>query len=805
MRVEIKATPVGALSILRELPDAHLAILEGHNGIGKSLSVRLLEICTGGRPYPLTSLPWQSLCENLGPIEVTASNLEGVGVIHWEADTRDWLGSSNAPGDHPGFRSITVDGQPATVDEVRRLLTVHRVGGDEGTLETLAQQLERSADVVSRWARRYAHQTEGPLARLEATADDVARLLGRWSRQDYVKLLESADDARAAAEVAARELSEAERARRDVVDAVRMRNQMAQIRDQSPELLARSSAIDADIARWQTERDGLYQRVTALAATVAASQPALKELERARHTTARNRERLSEALNEASRLATRLEVDAEPGAARDALNEYGRRRADLETQRLQLDSAPAMRSVLDGLIKQLGDASTRGLGDQVAIDDPITEMQLTVHQTQAGMSTRRAYLEGKPPEPDARAVVEEIERLDRVLADAKALIELLREAERRRRLVAENEDRTNRALGAINPRALGEIRSLESKRAEADAQLLALAAERAAVHQQLGAMGNPRAQSALSSQLAQRLASLGIEREGLDLAVRAAESRSREANAALIRARDVAASLRREISRADTEISDSLVHLRENPAVAWLRAALPSHSRASQVDPPRDQLLVIDSARAAVDDILHRATELRGQIGAVTAALRTIAGRLHGLPPESERYVDLLQLHFGKHFSEWFNNPLVRRELLPDADKDIRVDLSRREVIWTRGRRELARPLEAFSSGEQAFAYTRARLAVLDEEPDRARNRLIVLDEFGAFIAHDRLTGLMAYLQERHGDHPNDQVLVVLPLSRDYDEMARNAAGDQRRAYQSLAAQIANSRYAVQTLIARMT
>ena len=103
----------------------------------------------------------------------------------------------------------------------------------------------------------------------------------------------------------------------------------------------------------------------------------------------------------------------------------------------------------------------------------------------------------------------------------------------------------------------------------------------------------------------------------------------------------------------------------------------------------------------------------------------------------------------GKHFSSWFNNPLVRRELLPSAEGEIVVNLATREVVWTESGSVRSRPLEAFSSGEQAFAYTRARLAVLDEDQNRPPNRLIALDEFGAFIAHDRLTGLLAYLRER--------------------------------------------------------
>jgi hypothetical protein len=77
------------------------------------------------------------------------------------------------------------------------------------------------------------------------------------------------------------------------------------------------------------------------------------------------------------------------------------------------------------------------------------------------------------------------------------------------------------------------------------------------------------------------------------------------------------------------------------------------------------------------------------------------------------------------------------------------------------------RPLQAFSSGEQALAYTRARLASLDRDDTLARNRLIALDEFGAFIAADGMRSLTTYLRDRRRALPQDQIVVVLPLSGD--------------------------------------
>ncbi len=55
-------------------------------------------------------------------------------------------------------------------------------------------------------------------------------------------------------------------------------------------------------------------------------------------------------------------------------------------------------------------------------------------------------------------------------------------------------------------------------------------------------------------------------------------------------------------------------------------------------------------------------------------------------------------------------------------------------------------------------------MAALDAATAVAANRLIALDEFGAFIDAVAMERLSGYLLDRHEQHPRDQVVVVLPL-----------------------------------------
>ena len=200
--------------------------------------------------------------------------------------------------------------------------------------------------------------------------------------------------------------------------------------------------------------------------------------------------------------------------------------------------------------------------------------------------------------------------------------------------------------------------------------------------------------------------------------------------------------------------------------------------------------------------LIDRLGDLRHQLNAIENALQGSARQLRGQAVGTAEYVAEIQAWLASTFSAWFNNPRVRRELLPASDdEDIAVDLSTRRVVWSEGGVERSRPLEAFSSGEQAFAYTRARLALLDEDPSPAANRLIVLDEFGAFIAHHLLQGLLTYLKDRTTERQNDQLLLILPLSNDYSQMANSAVGDDAERYETLAKQIRERKYATTTVV----
>ncbi|KQP84570.1 hypothetical protein ASF35_06700 [Aeromicrobium sp. Leaf291] len=101
--------------------------------------------------------------------------------------------------------------------------------------------------------------------------------------------------------------------------------------------------------------------------------------------------------------------------------------------------------------------------------------------------------------------------------------------------------------------------------------------------------------------------------------------------------------------------------------------------------------------------------------------------------------------------------------------------------------------MAGFSTGEQAFAFTQAR--ILDITPSSKPNRLLVLDEFGAFVSADRLPDLAAFLSAPEVEEVANQVLVILPLHVNYELEVEHTTGTLRKSYEMRLAQIRERDY----------
>ncbi len=796
MNFEIRTDPPGPLKILSNIPDHRLAVLEGLNGIGKTLAIRLLQLCTGTPPYRTTSEPWNSLCVGLGAFEITATDLKSNTTITWVGDSREWI---DMPPQESAWSRIhvTINDQPSDIAAVRQFLTVERISGDEGILEMLALQIESNTAQFQRWNARYTGQDQGPLSRIESIADTAQSALGAPNASDFEQMQIAVERLHAEASGETERVDSLRDRRSQLTNVVQMRLRLSDAENNAPILDAEIASCESELATANQEREDIYRSVTQLAQETAFAEPQRRELRNARRALQRNREDLAYWLKWSVTSAADLRIEPEWPDLRAFESEVDQVISELRERQRALDAAPAMRQLLETTVSDFSEAEDAGLGLQVAIDDPEIDVRLTVSQARLGMSTRHTFLEGQPPPPEVLEVQEQLDEYQKMKQTCRSMNNSLSERDRNRRLVDKNEDRVNAALAMADPEAAEKLHRLEASLRETDDRIQALAAALAGLRHKRGMLVGESTDEALRAQFTAALQELGVEEQSLEGALSEVTSFY---EVALARATVLTAQLgeaQRSIARGEADLRRAAGMIRTDEEFEWVRQALPDHLMPGANFSVQQLIICMDHIRDSLNRLVDRLANHRTDMGAVIAGMQSVSGHLQEQDLKDTRYDEAILEFFGSRFGSWFSDQSVREILLPESQGEISVDLRQLSVKWNEGAIVHTRPLEAFSSGEQAFAYTQARLAAVDQETARPTNRLIVLDEFGAFIAHDRLQKLIDYLRLRAQDHGEDQVLIVLPLSRDYASLAKEAISPIAETYESYAQEVKERGYAL--------
>jgi predicted nucleic acid-binding Zn-ribbon protein len=770
MLIEVERLGDAGFPLIEEVPAHPLVHMEGYNGIGKSLTIRLLQICTGRQTFSSERV-WETFAAGLGRVRVRISGLAGANEIIWELDSRKWPGG--LPDVEDSWFDLSIDSGQASLGQVRELLSVHRLAGDVGLAETLGQQVLADVRAFAVW-----HQplTTGPSAPLEGTLAllDAAHLL--VSRVDPERFLGSrlaADSANAELENKRGQLREAVGRQSALSQALALNQRVEEISRLGADVASQVADLDGKLALLTAVRGALRTELNELEDKAARSNEVRARLKVVQRRLDGHLAHLAAArLNLASLLErSLLETDSDiEMALSEARAELGR----LVEQRAAIDAAPMLRSLLSDLRARLERAEREGLGVQVLVD----ESGFSVTALREQLEEREVQLANVGPSEEGRAVGDQMESVSSRIQAIEQVPSAQSGVARRLRLASTAEAEIKELLAATDESATGELEKLRERLSVVDERMSTLSMQRTVlmIRQEESASG--RSPSEIEADLESLLKETGSTRKKLVKDAEAHQEVVRSLEAEFHLAQLTATDARRTAAEQEAELGRVVATLSDDPGFSWLQEA----GISAGVNQPIDrQLEVVSQMSSRLAVAVERAGRLRPQLLGIEAAMLRLAGRLRGREESGgDEYVEEITRGYGEEFGAWFDDPIIRTELLPGARRVLRVDLNadRLDLEWETQNGGVAnRPLEAFSRGEQAFAYTRARLAALDRT---ARNRLIALDEFGAFIAKDRLAKLVQLLNERRAEHPNDQVLLILPVSADYEAQYRTATGAER-------------------------
>lgn len=782
MRWEIDSKAHGGLKVIPEIPDISPCLLEGRNGIGKTVAVQLLEMVSGQVPedFRRHNALWSSLRARIGDTSITIDGLRDGRRIEltftpdqWPTKppetTADWLGSAR------------LDGREATASECAALVSVTRIAGDED----LEKTLRRRVDTIKLYLRSAARELR---IRGDAIDETLADLRPDLDRADPDEL--AADMSRLAQleqqlKHAEHDAALADQRLQRLLTATEMRRRLEDADQQTKALLARRDELVARVHSLDGELQSKEKLAEAADSALASEGDASRTLSDAERLLRNRRSRLANLQRDVEDRAGALGVAPDQDAVATAVQVCDAELGTLQAQHQELDATVVVRDLISELITPLQDAQD-GAGNQILIKNDKSE--LTVAQTLEGVGRRRQELVDQPEPAQLRDVINQI---DLKTGRREQLVELaskLEQHEQARQRVEQAEAEATEAAKQVKEASEAAVRSREANQAvgAAEAELTDAHRELAEVQQQIGTSGLTSREDA-ETDLHAALSDLDLGEDDLADADRVAREALAAADHVVTELAASLSSVRRRVTTRRTDIDLLLDRLRDSQRYAWLLEATKPVAQA--LTNPEGRYVAFQQLRTALlhasDPIFETAQFLEGLVGTAetffTETDEDQQGLVQNLRPAFETVL-------GHRLRESLNSPAIRKALFDGAEV-VKIEPGTRQLLLRDADgNEFHRPMEAFSTGERAFAFTQARIADLEVSPKP--NRLLVLDEFGAFVAADRFPELATFLASESTTRIADQVLVILPLHVDYQAEIADTRGALQERYSQRLEQI---------------
>lgn len=784
VRIESRAT--GGLRIIEHIPAVRPCHLEGKNGIGKSVAVRLLLLLSGSQPYVDDVAGWRSLRALIRDTRITLTGLTGPHrTARVQLTPDEWPDTPMPVGNWLG--ALTLDEEDVPMVSLFAQLRVVHLIGTERLNDTLSKQTLRVAEGV-RAVNSRLNDLENERVRIGQIVERLADASG--SAEDAtVEALAGLRTERSALQHAVEQLTPKVS---DLTNAV------------SLQAYIDNGDVDVhqqEVERLQAELKDARQQADAAAARHEAAVTALNRGNRDQKKAATLERSLAKLGTDLDNLAVKQESFAEflehlgvtPGVDRLSADDLELlRHEQARTQSVQrnarLSAARARRSaqendVIDELGMVLRRAIVRGLGDlgiatlgreHVTVNDLLAGLGYvidadTIDEREGVLAANRDVAQVN----DLLALFEQRDTL-KAKVDAKR-----QELEDLRDTLADHDDKVEEADLARD-------------------EVSAATARVRALSVQLGAKSRSGLGALAIEDMSARVSEL-LDKHRVD---------PNELGESLLQARTLVQQHRdrlEALSGRETDLLDSQARRRidrealqqeaqQGGELSWLgdtfEALFPGLERATPWDDAHWEQLV--QHVSVVRDAL---SQLFSDLAALEAAAAT-QGPSHGVG-RSPIATALRVVNERHAVAQLSSQPI--RDALFDGGTLQRVDLEHNSITWESLDGEIrTRPMSAFSSGEQAFGFIRAQLQQIAASP--ASNRIVFLDEFGAFIAADRRRPLAELLASDEIADLSSQIVVVLPLQADYEAELSQTTGTLREMYQRRAEDVTLHGYFAEAL-----
>ncbi|GGS50206.1 hypothetical protein [Streptomyces cinerochromogenes] len=763
MHIKIESERRRGLRIIDEIPDMPLCKIQGHNGIGKTNAIKLLSLCTGANPFRGDAAAWASFKSQLLAARVKISGLRDGETLEWDLEPSLWPDDPGEPLDDT-IGALLINGRKANLRDVSEILRVHHIVAAETPQNVLAGRVLEAQKDIQGWDSQRQFRVDS----MDEHLASVHALITHVSPEKIASEVLAAKEARIRA-TSLTERRETATERMGLLQrAKQVSDQLVEVRGQGPEMDAKLEELKNQLEAIERKKEELNNRIAEASARQHQDAEAEREFANAQKYLDRHDRAARNARIALDMLAASAEVDPERDVIDAAIGEASAKLTELTELLPQVHAAPLVLEVLDDLVRRLSEAERENLGHAALLEGDGGSTDWTVSSLREALSRQREILGQRTPSADAARLSDEIEKTrDRLYSLAQAK-DTLAEFEAAESALSKAQVRLRNAAEGLPEQAARTLDDLMGARNELDQEAAKVQTRHARLTHTRELLGGGLDEESLSAELAQLCKQLGVKISRIHSQVASEAEKFEEIVRAETQAVQQAERAQQSLERRERETEQVLLQLQTAEELGWVRNAVDIAqvssmnleqkaaflcSVSAQLDRARNRLHLIDEAVRGTGTALSR----------LQAGLQTGTGQ-----EDAETPYDRAARHWlGREVQRWFEDEFVRKALFEGGDR-VRLDAHDMSIVWVnQNGEEERRPLTGFSSGQQVLAYTQAQIAKIDAEELPAANRLIALDEFGAFLDWKNMSSLVNLLKVREPGVSRDQVVVILPLEED--------------------------------------
>jgi len=775
VHIKIDAEVRRGLRIIEEIPDLSLCKIEGYNGIGKTNAIKLLRLCVGDQPFEADEAAWRTFRSQLVSASIEVTGLRGANKIELQLDPERWPKEAESLGDLLG--TVHIDGTSVKPQALRSLLRVYHIMAAETPLSVLASRIEASRRSVTNWStsqgdRRFENVDVG----LQDLQDLINRCLPSQIKQDQA----IAHDSAKLADSLTEQLSSLQKRAKRLDRAVDTADRLDQVRGRGAEMDDQLAELQSKLDHIEEKKQALDQQIADASKRQHRDEKAEREFDNAQKYLVRHDKALREARGALDKLTASAGVELTTDRIAAERGSLGSRLNELLDLLPRVNATPMLVALLKGLADRLEDAERHDLGETVLLEANPELSRWTISALRGAFLSQAELLSQRTLSADAERLTSEIDdvrdRLDALTQATGAVQEYTKAQEN----FAKAEQRLRDAAADLPEQTARTLDQLIETRNELDVEVGSIQANHARLEHARDLLSGGMTEEALAAELVRQCREAGVEVPRVrrsQVSVRGDLDQLRLRHAQAVQQAERA---ERAMAERVHELGDVVETITTGDEMAWLRRAIPplADLLPKSIVEQAAALVQIDAWAEQARNRLRTTYSAVGGIGTGLDNLQERIVRPNQPRPEKTVWDRATDAWLTEEVRRWFDSDVVRKSLFNDA-AEVRLKPEEMTLTWVSGGETYERPLTAFSSGQQAFAYTRAQISQIDREDLDVPNRLIALDEFGAFLDHDRMQSLVAYLEGRVAMGSHDQVVVILPLEASPPDDASTEEGSR--------------------------